>query len=254
MIYITGDCHGDWSRFSTEVFPEQKEMTRDDYVIVCGDFGIWHDTPSERWWLDWLSKKPFTLVFVDGNHENHYRLFSGEFPEVDFHGGKAHKIRENVYHLERGYVFELDRKKFFAFGGASSHDIDDGILDEKDFQTYDEFKEVFRHMQKQRKMFRVNHISWWKEELPSDEEMDRGLESLERANWKVDFVILHCPPQTVNAIISNGAYKSDRLTLYFNGLIDRGLRFDRWIFGHLHDDKVIMSKFILLYEQIIRIN
>ena len=41
MIYITGDTHGDWmSRLNVHVFPEQKEMTKDDTVIICGDFGI----------------------------------------------------------------------------------------------------------------------------------------------------------------------------------------------------------------------
>ena len=39
MIYITGDCHADFTRFNTENFPEQAEMTKDDYVIICGDFG-----------------------------------------------------------------------------------------------------------------------------------------------------------------------------------------------------------------------
>ncbi len=38
MIYITGDTHGEFGRrFNTDVFPEQKEMTKDDYVIICGD-------------------------------------------------------------------------------------------------------------------------------------------------------------------------------------------------------------------------
>ena len=96
MIYITGDCHAEWNKFSTNNFPEQKEMTRDDFVIVCGDFGIWHDSKSERWWLDWLSEKNFTILFVDGNHENFDRLYSDEFESVDFHGGRAHKIRENI--------------------------------------------------------------------------------------------------------------------------------------------------------------
>ena len=35
MIYITGDTHGDFSRFSVEAFPEQKNMTKDDYVTIC---------------------------------------------------------------------------------------------------------------------------------------------------------------------------------------------------------------------------
>ena len=134
MIFITGDCHADWKKFSKESFPEQAEMTRDDFVIVCGDFGLWHDDTTERWWFKWFEEKNFTVLFVDGNHENFDRLYS-EFEVVDFHGGKAHKIRENIYHLMRGYVFDLCDKKFFAFGGASSHDIDDGILDRKDFQS-----------------------------------------------------------------------------------------------------------------------
>ena len=42
MIYITGDCHAEFNRFSTKRFPAQKEMTKEDFVIVCGDFsGIW---------------------------------------------------------------------------------------------------------------------------------------------------------------------------------------------------------------------
>lgn len=47
-VYITGDTHGKFNRFSTKSFPQQKEMTRDDYIIVCGDFGLWHDCPEER--------------------------------------------------------------------------------------------------------------------------------------------------------------------------------------------------------------
>ena len=39
MIYVTGDCHADFTRFNTKIFPEQYEMTKDDYVIICGDFG-----------------------------------------------------------------------------------------------------------------------------------------------------------------------------------------------------------------------
>jgi len=48
MIFITGDTHGDFTRFSTDIFTEQKQMTKDDFVIVCGDFGLWHDTKQER--------------------------------------------------------------------------------------------------------------------------------------------------------------------------------------------------------------
>ena len=73
MIYITGDCHGDFRRFNRECFPEQKEMNREDTVIILGDFGgVWDyrgESSNERYWLDWLGKKPYTTIFVDGNQD-----------------------------------------------------------------------------------------------------------------------------------------------------------------------------------------
>ena len=39
MIYITGDCHSDFSQFDIDKFTIQKEMSKNDYVIICGDFG-----------------------------------------------------------------------------------------------------------------------------------------------------------------------------------------------------------------------
>lgn len=39
MIYATGDLHGNILRFQPQYFLEQAEMTKDDYMIVCGDFG-----------------------------------------------------------------------------------------------------------------------------------------------------------------------------------------------------------------------
>ena len=69
MIYITGDTHGGFQRFSTDHFPQQKRMNRDDCTVITGDFGgLWDDSPREAYWLDWLEKKPFTTLFVDGNH------------------------------------------------------------------------------------------------------------------------------------------------------------------------------------------
>ena len=250
MIYITGDCHGDWTRFSSENFPEQKEMTRDDFVIVCGDFGLWENDKTERWWFKWLEKKNFTLLFVDGNHENFDRLYGNEFEIVDFHGGKAHKIRENIYHLMRGHVFSLCGKKFFAFGGASSHDIQDGILDPKDYSSGRTLMKEYHARISRGEMLRINHISWWEQELPTEEEMSFGLTALAENENKVDYIISHCCPQQVASAI--GFFHPDRLTQYFDNIADT-VKFSQWFFGHLHDDRQIMRDYILLYEQIIRI-
>lgn len=253
MIFVTGDCHGEFTKFNSRRFPEQKEMTKDDFVIICGDFGLWHDCEDERYWLDWLNDKPFTTLFVDGNHENFDRLYSDEFPIVDFQGGKAHAIRDSVYHLMRGYVFDLQGKKFFAFGGASCHDIDDGILDEAKFSTKTAFKATWKKWSKLDMSFRVNHYSWWKEELPSEEEMTRGRRELMNHGNKVDFVISHCLPQEIASAVSMGIYKPDKLTTYFNAILHGGLKFTAWYCGHYHREDRIMAKFNILYDSIVRI-
>lgn len=252
MIYVTGDCHADYTKFSTDSFPEQKEMTRDDFVIICGDFGLWHKDKTELWWHKWLSEKSFTLLFVDGNHENFDRLYSNEFEVVDFHGGKAHKICENVYHLMRGYVFDLCGKKFFAFGGASSHDIDDGILDPKDFESTKALVDEYNKRTKRGEMLRINHISWWEQEMPSKEEMKFGLKTLASVGNKVDFIVSHCCPQEIASLFSNGFYKADELTSYFNKVKDTA-EFSNWFFGHYHNDTQILSQYIMLYQQIVRV-
>lgn len=249
MIYITGDCHADFSKFNTDSFPEQKSMTRDDTMIVCGDFGIWHDNDRERWWLDWLEEKSFTLVFVDGNHENFDRLYSDEFEIVDFHGGKAHKIRENIYHLMRGYIFEFEGKKFFAFGGASSHDIQDGVIDRDSFESDSDFFDTIYAWRRQNRMFRINHFSWWKEELPSEEELERGRKSLSQNNNKVDYIITHCCPKEVAHLM--GYDESDIITSYFSEISETD--FGKWYFGHYHRDRDIYDRYTCLYHTIRRI-
>ena len=250
MVFVTGDCHADFRKFSTSNFPEQKEMSKEDIVIVCGDFGIWHDSGEERYWLKWLEEKPFTTVFVDGNHENFDRLYSDEFPIVDFHGGKAHQIRPHIFHLIRGQVFEFDGKKFFAFGGASSHDIEDGILDPADYPSMGEFKRAVYQWASQGKRFRINHLSWWKEEMPSKEEMDAGLQTLTRSGNKVDYIVSHCCPQEVASLC--GFREADPITSWFN-MVAHTVQFTKWFFGHYHDNKQVMGKFVMLYERIERV-
>ncbi len=54
-IFITGDTHADFERFKKEIFYEQTELTKNDYVIVCGDFGgIWDGSPGNvTGWIGW---------------------------------------------------------------------------------------------------------------------------------------------------------------------------------------------------------
>ncbi len=254
MVYLTGDTHADFRRFGTKQFPEQKEMTKDDTVIILGDFGgVWmqKETPEEKYKLDWLNDKPFTLCFVDGNHENYDRLYGGEFPVVPFHGGKAQKIRESVFHLLRGEIYDIDGKDFFVMGGASSHDISDGILDQDEFDDPDDFEEVYRKWWFGNKMFRVNHISWWKQEIPSKEEMAFARGNLEKHDYAVDYVLSHCLPQNVAAAL--GFAQPDPLTEFFDALLDEGLGFSHWHCGHYHTTTDLFGKYHVHYYDIERI-
>lgn len=244
MIYVTGDMHGDWvHRLNMDSFPEQKEMTKEDYVIICGDFGIWNNSSKENINLKWLDARNFTTLFVDGNHENYDVLDSFEIKK--WHGGNVHFIKPSVIHLTRGQVFNIDNKLIFSFGGAASHDIRDGILDKND-------PKIKRWKKDNSKEFRINHVSWWKSEMPNEEEMYEGRENLRKVEDKIDFVISHCAPSSTQAIMSCGVYKPDKLTQYFEG-IKAFIDYNKWFFGHYHRDQQITNKEICLFKQIIRI-
>ena len=62
MIYATGDTHGNFQRFAPEHFPEQAQMSRDDFMIICGDFGgVWEGGKKDARSLDRLENLPFTM-------------------------------------------------------------------------------------------------------------------------------------------------------------------------------------------------
>ena len=247
MIYITGDTHGEYNRFSTDAFPEQKTMTKADYAIVCGDFGIWKNDKTQNYWFDWLNNKPFTTLFVDGNHENYDWLYT--FPVEEWNGGKVHIIRPTVLHLMRGQLFELDGKRIFTMGGASSHDISNGIL-EPDALDYKKKRAQFNKQGKY--MYRINHVSWWREELPSEVEYNVARQTLERCGWNVDWIITHCAPNSIADILGGGLYQHDALTTFLEEVSQR-CKFKHWFFGHYHDNRVVMTRYIGLYEQIVEL-
>ncbi|HAU84925.1 MAG TPA: metallophosphatase [Lachnospiraceae bacterium] len=277
-IFVTGDTHGPGgilSRLNANYFPQQKSLTKNDYVVICGDFGgVWEpakESKEESYVLDWLERKNFTTLFVPGNHENYNRLtgildpkaldswiFKGEldvYPQKSWHGGKVRELRPSVLMLERGYVFNIDGCSCFAFGGANSHDISDGVFPAEQFGTkkaYEIAKSSWVY-EKRRIMFRVNHISWWKQEMPTQQEMEHGLGVLEHHNFNVDFIFTHdCSTANKVLLLGQGA-DSDKLNKYFD-LVKSKTKYRKWFFGHYHDNVVLSGgKDILLYEKIIQV-
>lgn len=250
MIYLTGDTHGNFGhRFNTENFPEQKKMSKDEYVIICGDFGgVWdkEESREEKHWFKWFEERPYTLLFVDGNHENFDRIYG--YPEKEWHGGRVHEIRPHILHLMRGQVFEIDGKKIFTFGGASSHDMTGGLLDQND----PHFREKRKKLERDYIPYRIKNVTWWEQELASEEEMQEGRDNLLKHNNTVDYIITHCCSTSTQKKIGKPKYTPDRETDYLEE-IKQTVTYKKWFFGHYHEDRNISDKEILIYEQIIRI-
>ena len=86
-------------------------------------------------------------------------------------------IRPSVLHLMRGQLYEICGKKIFTMGGASSHDIRDGILEPDD----PNYERKLRQLNAAGALYRINHRSWWKKELPSEDEYLTAREALDNS-------------------------------------------------------------------------
>ena len=145
--------------------------------------------------------------------------------------------------------YDVDEIKIFTFGGAKSHDICGGIL-ETDAADYEAKK---RKLDEWGISYRINHVNWWEQEMPSEEEMKEGLNNLALNGNQVDFIVSHCCASSTGEALKQGDYVEDPLAVYFEE-IRKNVKYKKWFFGHYHGNKNVTADEILLYEQIIRIN
>ena len=245
-IIVTGDIHGNpFQRLNVENFPEGKTYTKEDYVIILGDFGlVWDDSAMEHSCLDWLENKPWTTLFIDGNHENYDLL--NKFPIEEWGGGRVQKIRSSVIHLLRGEVYDIGGYKFLAMGGARSHDIQDGVLEVGDPRIKIWKKDDF-------KIFRINHISWWEEEIPNEEERKNALKNLAENDYKVDYILTHEAPSSDVVLMDHLLYHPDEYSKWLEMEIRQKVKYKKWFFGHYHLNLDVNEKETCLFERRIRI-
>lgn len=221
-IFLTGDTHGTHDLDKLFYFDEEANPDKEDYVIICGDFGlVWDGGYRDDHWLDWFSERPWTTLFVDGNHENHDML--DDMPVEEWNGGKVHFVRPDVIHLMRGQVFEICGKRFFTMGGATSHD----------------------------KHWRTPGLSWWEREMPSPEEYEEARANLDACGWQVDVVVTHCAPSGLLWHMIRHA-ESDELCDFFQEVAEK-CSFKRWFFGHYHTDRELEDVFRAIYYDIVEL-
>ena len=122
--------------------------------------------------------------------------------------------RDKVILLERGQIFNIEGHTFFTFGGAASHDIPGGALDRND----PEFEIKLKERRRDWIPYRIIGESWWPQELPTEQELQTGLDNLAKVDFTVDYVITHCCAtdlQTAIVHYLNKPSKADVLTDYF---------------------------------------
>lgn len=229
MIILSGDTHGmiDMGKI-TDYFEYDypaDTFTKDDYLIILGDAGVlWDEGAEDREVQEILDHLPVTVLFVDGNHENFDLLKA--CPTEEWHGGEVHRVSENILHLMRGQIFEIDGATFFTFGGANSID----------------------------QRYRTRGIDWWEEEMPSEAEYRAGVKNLERCGWRVDYILSHtCPERIARQLAEVKYFGEEFLQQYFQRIADKAT-FRDWYFGHWHTDETVEGKYHCLYHELVELD
>ena len=224
MIYVTGDLHGEEERLYSR---SMKKLREGDTLIVCGDFGfVWDGSGREKKILDFLGSRKYNVCFIDGTHENFDLL--DKYRMTVWNGGKVHRVSGNLFHMMRGQIFTIEGFRIFTFGGGESVD---------------------REM-------RTEHISWWKEEMPSPSELEEGAKAIDEVGCEVDYIITHEPPSIVKSTMllrSGDTVNVNKLNGYFEQL-NRVCKFRHWYFGSMHEDRVITNVHTAVFEDVIPIN
>jgi len=226
MIYLTGDTHGELDRFYARNWEVGRTLSRSDYVIILGDFGLfWDNSKSEKYGLEWLSKRSWTTLFIDGNHENFDLL--KKLPRQRMFGDVVGIAAPNVFHLLRGRIYDIDGTRFFTMGGGTSID----------------------------KAIRKEGVSWWPGEVISEEDINTAYMNLALVGYKVDYGLSHVPPSFLLSIDAFGVpIAGDHEPTKIRDLVNM-VEFKHWYFGHMHRNITSNKdpRFTCIYRNIIKL-
>lgn len=222
MIYVTGDTHGDLSRFKSR---EMRRLRRQDTLVVLGDFGfVWDAGARERRALRALARRRYQILFVDGSHEN-FDLLEG-YPQVEFAGGRAWQLGPRLYRLERGGLYTIEDRKLLAFGGGES-------LDREARQPGE---------------------TWWPQETPTPQDYERCEAALAAAENRVDAILTHDGPARLLSFLKlerdTVLYEESVLEKYFDELMQR-VKYSRWCFGRYHLDQNLGPSAAAVYRRVL---
>ena len=224
MIYITGDTHGDFSRF--EYFCRENNTSKDDIMIILGDVGLnfyldWHDDRRKQF----VEKLPLTFFGIHGNHEQ--RPFAiASYKTKEFHGGLVWYEEEypDILFAKDGEIYNFDGYECIVIGGAYSVDKDIKAL----------------------------HGLWFANEQPSKEIKEYVESQLAKRDYKIDVVLSHTCPldyQPIEVFLSGIDQKSvDSSTEEWLNEIEHKLDYQKWYCGHYHTSKRLYNVQMMFEE------
>lgn len=229
MIYITGDIHRDFRRIYE--FARTMPTTKDDILIILGDVGInlaldHRDTELKE---ELERDLPLTLFCLKGNHEARPENIKG-YKEVEWMGGKAYVEDKypSLIFAKDGEVYDILGKKTLVIGGAYSVD---------------------KYIRQ-----RLGYV-WFEDEQPTEEIKAKVEKTLDKLDWKIDYVLTHDVPRSTLPIWNFSGpspYENiDYTTEDWLEKIYQKLDFEKWYAGHMHVDSYEGNdkKVRIMYEE-----
>ena len=123
-------------------------------------------------------------------------------------------------------MFCINGTKFFTFGGAHSLD----------------------------KMYRLEGVSWFPEEIPAREEYEEGWGNLEKSGFEVDYILTHTAPGEIAAQMGYGELSDEDAELrQFLQRVADNTDFTAWYFGHFHEDTEVGERFYCMYDEMVEL-
>lgn len=225
MIYITGDTHGDFSRF--EDFCRENNTSKDDIMIILGDAGLnfWEDLRDNRR-KQYAAGFEITFFCIHGNHEQRPFAISS-YKMKEFHGGMVWYEEEypDILFAKDGEIYNFDGYECIVIGGAYSVD---------------------------KNMRLLYGYPWFANEQPSPEIKAYVESQLAKRDYKIDVVLSHTCPldyQPIEVFLSGiDQSKVDSSTEEWLNEIEHELDYKKWYCGHYHTSKRLYNVQMMFEE------
>ena len=237
MIYVTGDCHGNFGKLFNFCITHKTSVS--DILVILGDAGInFYNDIRDYFKRRDLATLPLTVLCIHGNHEMRpthmddfdpytlQKLDKKMYHLVPWNEGKVYKSSwlPNVLFARDGDIYHLDGKSILVCGGAYSPD----------------------------KPLRLKKgWPWFADEQPSTRTKHKVEKAIAAVGGKVDIVMTHTiPMKYVKELHLDPIEGIDQSTEIWLDSIEDSLNYTLWYAGHFHVDKQ-MGKLRILMDDIV---